>query len=281
MRASRAPERMVVYSPASSSVRTFGETLRQARLDKGVSLAEAEQDTRIRQKYLEALESEDWSAVPPPVYTRGFVRTYAEYLGLNPRAMVDLYQPGPRREPQPTIRSAVPKVAIPRDLPLRPIAYVFAAIAFIAVVAYLWTALQRAAADLRQQEDVPTIRQATATLPRGVPTPLPVAIASPSPSPSPTPVATPVPTVDPTSTAVPDGILIEFRTTAQAYVEASVDGRQVLAEQVPRGTTRTLPLGRDVVIMRVSNASVVEVRLNGQPQEKAAGAGPVEYTWRR
>ena len=62
---------------------TLGETLRQARLDKGVSLADAARDTRIRRSYLEALEAEDLAALPPPVYTRGFLRTYAEYLGLN------------------------------------------------------------------------------------------------------------------------------------------------------------------------------------------------------
>ena len=67
---------------------TLGETLRQARLNKGVSLADAARETRIRGAYLEALEAEDAAALPPPVYARGFLRTYAEYLGLNPQAVL-------------------------------------------------------------------------------------------------------------------------------------------------------------------------------------------------
>ena len=94
---------------------TLGETLRQARLDKSMSLADAARDTRIRRSYLEALEAEDVASLPPPVYTRGFVRTYAEYLGLNPQAMVDLYQPNVHREPTPALRPAVPHLASKKD----------------------------------------------------------------------------------------------------------------------------------------------------------------------
>src|SRR4029077_5542269 len=113
---------------------TLGETLRQARLDKGVSLADAARDTRIRRTYLEALEAEDPAALPPAVYTRGFLKTYAEYLGLNPQAMVDLYQPAARREPAPSLRPAVPHVPIPRQIPLRPVLYGVSSIVFIAML---------------------------------------------------------------------------------------------------------------------------------------------------
>src|SRR5207244_11216619 len=88
---------------AGRYVWTLGETLRQARLDKGVSLADAARDTRIRRAYLEALEAEDAASLPPAVYTRGFLRTYAEYLGLNAQALVDLYQPPARRAPSPQL----------------------------------------------------------------------------------------------------------------------------------------------------------------------------------
>src|SRR2546430_10561182 len=117
---------------------TLGETLRQARLDKGVSLADAARETRIRRSYLEALEAEDAAALPPQVYTRGFLKTYAEYLGLSPESMVDLYQPSTRREPSPTLRSAVPHVAIPRQIPLRPVMYGISSIVFVAMVGFAW-----------------------------------------------------------------------------------------------------------------------------------------------
>ncbi len=256
-------------------MRTLGETLRQARLDRGVSLADAARDTRIRRQYLEALEAEDVATLPPAVYTRGLLRTYAEYLGLNPQVMVDLYQPVPKRETNAPLRPAVPRVAIPREIPVRPLLYALGGLAAVVLVVWAWTQLQAAAAAVREQQGLPAVRSGTPTLPPRVPTILPIAAASPSPTSTPTPEPTPSPT------PVLDGIVVEFRTTSRVYVEASVDGRQVLAETLPAGTQRALPLGKDVVIMRVSNGAAIQVTLNGKPQEPSTSQAPVEYTWRR
>jgi hypothetical protein len=78
-----------------------------------------------------------------------------------------------------------------------------------------------------------------------------------------------------------DGIQVEFKTNAQVYVEAAVDGKQVLAETLPAGTERTLPLGKDTVIMRASNGSAVDISVNNVPQETQTVTDPVEFTWRR
>lgn len=61
----------------------IGETLRQARLERNISLEEVEKNTRIRKLYLEAIENEDWDVIPGTVYLRGFLRTYAKYLCLD------------------------------------------------------------------------------------------------------------------------------------------------------------------------------------------------------
>jgi cytoskeletal protein RodZ len=58
--------------------------LQTAREKKGVDLSRAERDTKIRAKYLAALENGDTSQLPSPVYTKGFLRNYALYLGLDP-----------------------------------------------------------------------------------------------------------------------------------------------------------------------------------------------------
>jgi cytoskeleton protein RodZ len=261
-------------------VQSCGETLRQARLDKGVSLTDAERETRIRRKYLEALEAEDTAALPPPVYTRGFIRAYAEYLGLDPQATVDLYQPVPRRDKAPPLRPVVPGDAIPREIPVRQALYVLGALALIGLLGFAWVRLQAVAEEIRSNDGLPPVRSGTPTMPRGLPTPDTNAFASPSPAmPSPEQLSTPVPS--PSPTVVADGILVEFRTTARAYVEASVDGRQALAETLAAGTQRSLPLGQESVIMRVSNGSAIEVTVNGKRQESPGGVGPVEFTWRR
>lgn len=61
----------------------IGYLLEHARLKRGVSLENAEQDTGIRKDYLEKLESDDHATMPEPIYVRGFVRAYASYLGLD------------------------------------------------------------------------------------------------------------------------------------------------------------------------------------------------------
>lgn len=61
----------------------IGHMLERERCRLGVSLEEAERATRIRKDYLERLESDDHSAMPEPIYVRGFVKVYANYLGLD------------------------------------------------------------------------------------------------------------------------------------------------------------------------------------------------------
>ncbi|HEV7662467.1 MAG TPA: helix-turn-helix domain-containing protein [Chloroflexota bacterium] len=253
--------------------------MRQARLDKGVSLADAARDTRIRRSYLEALEAEDAAALPPPVYTRGFLRSYAEYLGLNPQSMVDLHQPAARRESGPTLRAAVPHVPIPRQIPLRPVLYGLSSILFIALLGFAWNWYQDVQHTLREGDTtLRSVRSITPT-PTGarLPTPFPIALASPSPTSSPTPEPTPLPTPTP----VIDGILVEFRTTARVYVEAAVDGKQVVAEILAANTQRSLPLAKDSVIMRASNGSALDISVNNVRQTPPSAPDPVELTWRR
>ena len=259
-------------------MRTLGETLRQARLNKGVSLAEAARDTRIRGGYLEALEAEDAAALPPAVYTRGFLRTYAEYLGLNPQAMVDLYQPVSRREASPPLRPAVPRVAIPRQVPVRPVLVGFGVLIGLATLVYAWTWYQDVQAAVRQEQGVrPVARVGTPTTLVRQPTAFPI-ILSPSPSPSPT--ATPEPTLSPSPTPVLAGILLEFRTTARVYVEAAVDGKRVLAETLAAGSQRTLPFAKESIVLRASNGSALDITVNGARQPAQSTSEPVEFTWR-
>ena len=70
----------------------LGEVLRTAREAKGVDLARVERDTKIRSRYLTALETGDYAELPGAVYTKGFLRNYGAYLGLDPEYLVDLYR---------------------------------------------------------------------------------------------------------------------------------------------------------------------------------------------
>lgn len=69
----------------------IGNTLREARVQRNVSLQQAEEETKIRVKYIQAMENEDFDVLPAGTYVKGFMRTYAEYLGLDSQLMIDEY----------------------------------------------------------------------------------------------------------------------------------------------------------------------------------------------
>jgi len=92
----------------------LGETLQRARLARGVTLQEAEAVTRISRRYLEALENENFGLLPAPVYARGFLRTYARYLGMEPADLLPLFPVGYLDVP---LLEPMPKVTTPRTWP--------------------------------------------------------------------------------------------------------------------------------------------------------------------
>lgn len=81
----------------------IGEALIRAREARGRSLADAERDTRITRRYLQALEDEQFDLLPAPVYVRGFIRSYSQYLGLEGDPLVARLPPA----------AAVPAAASP------------------------------------------------------------------------------------------------------------------------------------------------------------------------
>lgn len=69
----------------------IGNSLREARVRRGIDFAQAELATKVRGKYLRALEEEHFEVLPAETYVKGFLRTYAEYLGLDGQLYVDEY----------------------------------------------------------------------------------------------------------------------------------------------------------------------------------------------
>ncbi len=70
----------------------IGSTLREARMRAGIDIAEVESRTKIRAKYLRALENEEWSLLPGTTFVKSFLRTYAEMLGLDAKLLVEEYK---------------------------------------------------------------------------------------------------------------------------------------------------------------------------------------------
>jgi cytoskeleton protein RodZ len=70
----------------------IGETLREARMRQRLDIADVENQTKIRAKYLRALENEEFGMLPGPTFVKTFLRTYAEQLGLDPHVLVEEYR---------------------------------------------------------------------------------------------------------------------------------------------------------------------------------------------
>ncbi|MGI8998293.1 MAG: RodZ domain-containing protein [Candidatus Limnocylindria bacterium] len=76
----------------TDQVHKLGEVLRTAREARSVDLARVERDTKIRERYLSALERGEYRELTGAVYTKGFLRNYGSYLGLDPEYLIDLYR---------------------------------------------------------------------------------------------------------------------------------------------------------------------------------------------
>jgi len=96
----------------------IGETLREARMRRRIDMAEVESATKIRAKYLRALENEEWSLLPGTTFVKTFLRTYADYLELDSRSLVEEYK---RRYERPATGELAPFGGLggPRSRPQR------------------------------------------------------------------------------------------------------------------------------------------------------------------
>jgi cytoskeletal protein RodZ len=144
VRRATGAERGDPHAPAGDLAPGLPERLLAARERKGVDLYRAERDTKIRARYLAALERGDYRELPGAVYTKGFLRNYALYLGLDPDEVLLQWrrERGDPREPQAVI--AVPRpIATPRrGLTFSPSLIVFAILMFLVFAFGVYLAIQ-------------------------------------------------------------------------------------------------------------------------------------------
>jgi cytoskeleton protein RodZ len=116
----------------------IGTTLREARMRARIDISEVEARTKIRAKYLRAIENEEWELLPGPVYVKSFLRTYGDFLGLDSRALIEDYK---RRFERPSDQDNRPIASLSREReraargPLIPPWVVIAAVLLLVVAA--------------------------------------------------------------------------------------------------------------------------------------------------
>ncbi|HYI79949.1 MAG TPA: helix-turn-helix domain-containing protein [Thermoleophilaceae bacterium] len=91
----------------------IGETLREARMRQRLDIADVEERTKIRAKYLRALENEEWGLLPGPTFVKTFLRTYAEVVGVDPYLLVEEYRLTEEHTDAPEFQALAPMQ--PRD----------------------------------------------------------------------------------------------------------------------------------------------------------------------
>ena len=278
-----------------ASVRPLGEWLRQRREELGISLEDAQEATRIRIRYLEALESEDFEALPNAVVARGFLRNYADYLEMDAQEAVERFNriagsPGP--QPVSVDESSPFETDSFRPLALHEIErprsrwWLFAVLLVILVTALAWLVWMGyptidgwLANAVARSESTPTrhntseppataTRTAT-TVPTGEPVPLttvpPIATSG---QPTPTLEITLTPTFSPSPSPSPTepvytGIFLELVFTDTSWIQVTVDGVRQFQGELEVGTYRSW-YGEQRIELRVGNAGAVEVTVNGQ-----------------
>lgn len=118
----------------------IGPTLREARIRARIDMSEVEAQTKIRAKYLRAIENEEWDRLPGPVYVKSFLRTYGDYLGLDSRMLIEEFKH--RYEAPIEHEASRPIASFPRERereraprgPRGPLLPSWAPIAFVLVV---------------------------------------------------------------------------------------------------------------------------------------------------
>jgi hypothetical protein len=119
----------------------IGSTLREARMRAQIDITEVESRTKIRAKYLRAIENEEWDLLPGPVYAKSFLRTYGDFLGVDSRMLVDEYRRRYERPSDQELRPLAPLGREPertgRRLRLPPSALIGIILLAVVVVLYL------------------------------------------------------------------------------------------------------------------------------------------------
>ncbi|CAN5789360.1 hypothetical protein BH24CHL4_BH24CHL4_05640 [soil metagenome] len=235
----------------------FGDTLRQARAQKELTLREAEQVLRINRHYLAALEEESFEHLPALTYQRGIVRAYASYLGLDPSRLVTLFEEVRGRtgdDPQVTPATQ------PMDMP-NHWAPNFAIIAFTLIVGavmltWLYSAYFNTSPDAPQtiglQPTVTPVGDDVIYVPS--PTPLvPTATATLPPSPTPTMTPTPEATNTPEAAARDQEIQSSSRST-------TVAGSDKTSPSIPAA----LPNGQVAIMVTALADLWIEIAADGE-----------------
>jgi cytoskeleton protein RodZ len=233
----------------------IGNTLREARVRRNLTLQQVEEDTKIRVKYVQAMENEDFDIMPGATYVKGFLRTYSAYLALDSEVILDEYRSrGVRTGEVQEPFGGVSMLGAPRGHRGRN-TVVFVAVICLLVLGIVWI--------LGRGSDTPSSTK-------------PDALGITSPSASPSASASPKPRTTPTPAAA--GVVRVTARDGDSWIEVrrtSATGTVLFSGTMPKGTTRLFQGA--VLWVRLGNPAAVGIRVDGHKASLENTANPVDY----
>lgn len=264
-------------------MQTVGEALRAEREKKGLSIQDIEKATSIRALYLNAIEDGNYSVAPGEVYVKGFIRNYANFLGLDPQQMIDLYRQSQAPAEPPETQEAAAEPAKESSVSEKMIRkrqkasswtkrYIAIALIIAAGGAALWAfggALSPAKpqADKNLAETKPAPGPAVQQPPAAVPSPPPASVPAPTAPAKPNEATAP-------GTAATKPVVVSAKFTDRCWILVTADGKQIFEGTPKVGDSLTWQGEREVTV-RMGNAGAVDIIYNGKSAGKLGDVGEV------
>lgn len=233
---------------------TVGEILRREREKKGLTVKDVENATSIRALYISSIEEGNYSAIPGEVYLKGFIRNYANFLGLNGEEMVNLYR---QSHTQQTIEPAAIKTEVSASA--FPVKWLVAGVTGVIIAGAVWWFM----AWHQPKSPAPEVKLAPVA-----PVPSPTVPAQPPQSTQ----TLPVPAGQPPAKIKP--VVITAKYTDACWTSVTADGKEIYEGTPNAGDSFTWEAERNIVI-KLGNAGGVELSHNGQSLGKLGAKGEV------
>ena len=238
-----------------SELASFGEELRREREIRGISLKEISDATKISKRFLEAIEKNDHRTLPAPVFTRGFVREYARYLGLNSEDIVNRYNfaaAGDDRVEKSThlerlVQPPPPKVERDRKSIPPPYARIDRNVYILAVIVAALLAASWWAFKHKRETHAEEARVDTAA-----------AVIPPKTAPPPPPATSSAPETSP----IDDSLKLTIDVKRDSWVTLEADGKRVLDEELRAGDHRVIEAKESFHFIAVGNGGALALKLN-------------------
>ena len=248
--------------------KTVGAILKEARLAKGISLADAEKGTSIRSRYLQAVENDEYDKTPGEVFLKGIIRNYGNFLGLNGPELVNEYKASAAGMAAEAVRSQgireVDKVRLniqlkeKRDIgsgtgrfemPKLPMKQCLAGLAAVAVLAAGYFAIP---ATINYFKNMPKeeAKQTEQVKPEAK------------------------------APAVLDKVTVDLEAEGDCWLEASADGKELFAGILHAKESKHFE-AKEKLIVKYGNIGVVRIKVNGQSVDLKGEHGVAVKTYLR